>query len=937
MPGIAKTRSLEVRFFAPGNLVGNLDFVESIFGNAGDPFLPENDSALDAEGWTGHTGCAILAPHLIRLTKKELGLPPKSEATERQVKDGMCWEDPAELYNDGGAFKITCRDRSGVIVTLIADNYFGYCKKEVKSQISYACNLLGGTEEEHAGGAIAFPSFDHGEDFTINPKYTGGNRHFDDVVALLGDRIELKPEGFGVDRKFPDIVYLPQDASIDQSARRVSWTQGSETRSIKLRDLTTYVYPSGYKVELRRPSAGRRWRLVGTQAEGTFCHKPCTVSGGGKSEISKPLSDAMTVGPVIVPDLPAALEKARGVIERSYWNRFPDPRTTAETSRPILSSERSLGSVLKLLTPSHEFTEEHNEYISSLPRPVLALTLLIKRLYKPDWGDWEQWAPRFSSDIIDGQPGFELKFDGKKILTRYLRLGFKADGSWRTFSLRNDFLPATKLQREDDISASAVWPVTAEDGLHPDVPEGSHKFVDNCEFRFFQRPDDAVIRGYDKAAEIDFSRSGNFFSNYQPLDQAELRDEIEDAVRFDAFTTPLRDSLLAASAAGSPEFVVTPAHPRIVNGAPSKNPRYLQDRADLHHQRPEYLAEVGMHLYRRVPVDQPVVSPVNAVLPGRRHNPPDPEAGIRALAVFNPIHYQELPELFMDYIASLTGKSPSTTGAGSEGALTKGPFNPLPQIIDLNNALVAAMLTRQPHFISAAGYVGPNFRVDHDVSLIVPEVWSRMHISERDPATMIAEGLLESCADLGIPGAERLGFRITRRFVNRYFGRVFADPAALFSKEMLHPELQDEAAFRDGLDNIIETQRRVARLYFEDGSIEMACPPLKALLEIMVNGESDGNGLESPEFRALFDPDTLTESDWYQDRLRAKAAIDARLWSRHLKALTTFHDNPIYASDLEELDIPALRKRAQNELKRIEDPDYVRSLQGTLGADPAVV
>jgi len=30
---------MEVRFFAPGGLVSNLDFVESIFGNAGDPFV----------------------------------------------------------------------------------------------------------------------------------------------------------------------------------------------------------------------------------------------------------------------------------------------------------------------------------------------------------------------------------------------------------------------------------------------------------------------------------------------------------------------------------------------------------------------------------------------------------------------------------------------------------------------------------------------------------------------------------------------------------------------------------------------------------------------------------------------------------------------------------------------------------------------------------
>ena len=60
-------KSMEIRFFAPGSLVSNLDFVEGIFGNAGDPYLPENDAALDAMHWTGHTGCVILAPHLLSL------------------------------------------------------------------------------------------------------------------------------------------------------------------------------------------------------------------------------------------------------------------------------------------------------------------------------------------------------------------------------------------------------------------------------------------------------------------------------------------------------------------------------------------------------------------------------------------------------------------------------------------------------------------------------------------------------------------------------------------------------------------------------------------------------------------------------------------------------------------------------------------------------
>jgi len=75
-------KTMEIRFFAPGSLVSNLDFVERIFGNGGDPYLPENDAALDAMHWTGHTGCVVLAPHLVGVRKKDLGLPHESEATE---------------------------------------------------------------------------------------------------------------------------------------------------------------------------------------------------------------------------------------------------------------------------------------------------------------------------------------------------------------------------------------------------------------------------------------------------------------------------------------------------------------------------------------------------------------------------------------------------------------------------------------------------------------------------------------------------------------------------------------------------------------------------------------------------------------------------------------------------------------------------------------
>ena len=119
------------------------------------------------------------------------------DATARQRRDGMCWKDAAETYNNGAAFKLTARDASGVIVTLISDNYFGYCKKEVKTHLSYAANLLGRAEEEHAGGALAFPRNNHGEEFGVDSRTRPEGYSFADMVALkgksdIGDQINKK-------------------------------------------------------------------------------------------------------------------------------------------------------------------------------------------------------------------------------------------------------------------------------------------------------------------------------------------------------------------------------------------------------------------------------------------------------------------------------------------------------------------------------------------------------------------------------------------------------------------------------------------------------------------------------------------------------------------------------------------------------------------------
>ena len=688
-----------------------------------------------------------------------------------------------------------------------------------------------------------------------------------------------------------------------------------------------------------KPSEGMRWRLIGTNAEGTFCHKPCTVSGGGKSEISKSLSDAMITASLLVSNLKKDLDAAWQVINHDFSSRYQRPIDPGKPGRSLLSPERSLGSVIRLLTQNPNYTEPYNAWLATISSSVRDLVFLVKRFYKPDWGD--DWRQRFSVDLINGQPGRQLIYRRQRLVAQYLRVGFSEDGTWRTFSVRKDFAPAKKIQTEDDITASMVVPRDLIEGLHPDVTNPSLKFIKNCEYRLFQRPDDAIIRGYDKKTESDFSQGGLFFSNYEPITRRSAEAMVKDAIRFEQFTTPMRRMLSAFVTAGKPDYVISSNQPRLVDGKPTKNPRYLQNRPDLEDPRGVYLAILGKRLFRRLPLDAPVPMPVTSVLAGRRNNPPDEKAGIRALAVYNPIHYQELPELFMDFIASLTGKSPSTTGAGSEGALTKGPFNAILPVHDLNAALVSYLVTGYHGFTSAAGHIGRKYRVDHDISLLVPEVWSRMFIREREPQYLIKNGYLEKLEDFEHDGktieASRLGYRITESFVTIFFGRIFSAPDTVFTEEMLKPELQSMDDFIDGLDNIIETQRTVALNYFEDGGIEAACPPLKALLHIMAYGHYEGKDLHHPDIRALFTREALLASDWYQARLDAKVAVDTALWDRHIAYLESFLAKPNYQSELRRLRIQERLANAKPVREHVHSPNYRESLVGMIGTDPGLV
>jgi hypothetical protein len=137
-----------------------------------------------------------------------------------------------------------------------------------------------------------------------------------------------------------------------------------------------------------------------------------------------------------------------------------------------------------------------------------------------------------------------------------------------------------------------------------------------------------------------------------------------------------------------------------------------------------------------------------------------------------------------------------------------------------------------------------------------------------------------------------------------------------------------------GVDAIVESQRRVAASYFEDGSIEAACPPLRALLEIMAHGSSHGRGADSPEIRAMFTREALLSRDWYKERLRTKQQRDTALWQRHLRALEEFRAAERQFPPEDHIEYENRSALARQQLARVSSRAYLDELVGTIGADP---
>ncbi|NOR28173.1 MAG: hypothetical protein GQ540_06565, partial [Lutibacter sp.] len=132
----------------------------------------------------------------------------------------------------------------------------------------------------------------------------------------------------------------------------------------------------------------------------------------------------------------------------------------------------------------------------------------------------------------------------------------------------------------------------------------------------------------------------------------------------------------------------------------------------------------------------------------------------------------------------------------------------------------------------------------------------------------------------------------------------------------------------------VETQKKVADRYFEDGSIESAIPPLKILLHIMAYGNFEGKEISNPELRKYFERDYIINSSWYKERLTLKQQKDIDFHKKQIAYLEDFISNSTNASLVSELNILDRLKNVKENYEEINSASYLESLIGTIGADP---
>ncbi len=86
----------------------------------------------------------------------------------------------------------------------------------------------------------------------------------------------------------------------------------------------------------------------------------------------------------------------------------------------------------------------------------------------------------------------------------------------------------------------------------------------------------------------------------------------------------------------------------------------------------------------------------------------------------------------------------------------------------------------------------------------------------------------------------------------------------------------------------------------------------------------------------MFQRDAILKSDWYDKRIKAKQAVDIKLWQRHIFYLTEYCTRATHSTVIERLNLQERLKDAHDKLSICTSSDYLQNLYGTIGVDPAL-
>ena len=144
--------------------------------------------------------------------------------------------------------------------------------------------------------------------------------------------------------------------------------------------------------------------------------------------------------------------------------------------------------------------------------------------------------------------------------------------------------------------------------------------------------------------------------------------------------------------------------------------------------------------------------------------------------------------------------------------------------------------------------------------------------------------------------------------------------------------------FAESVATIAMTHERVARAYVKDGTISLAIPPLRALLEIMADG-STSRGLAAGVAgvpRAVHPRVGARLATGTRERLAAKQAAAGARAAAGLAAIEKFVTTPGNEEPTARLGMPARVAAARAEVERLSGAGVRRAARRHLGQHPAL-